>query len=168
MSEKTPKQHQSDYQETLQFVVESHRKEMERHQTIVGNIFFWTQSIMLAMGAANFGLAGSATGHVFMSRWQFRLSISAISILIPLFAMIEIFDRGRAYDANARVVVKASKLLHLFESNVFSRAHEQLYEESWLHWGDRNHRSYKFKPIFYSVVLCLLGICVAILPWAMQ
>jgi len=156
----------TDCTEILQFVVEIHRTEMERHQKLIGNIFYWTLTIILALGVATIQLAGSQAWHLNLRQWPLKVTISAVSCAIALLAIAEILKRLAAYDTNARVVVRASKLLHLFDSDTFAPRHEPLYDAAWLVWGDRNYPAHKFLPTFHAAVLLLVAAATTILAWS--
>jgi hypothetical protein len=153
------------HRKLLRFVVRIHRSEMERHQKQIGNVFYWTVTIILGLGIAVIQLIGSDHWTSFAPKWPLRVIVSTASLAIAVLAITEIIKRLSAYDSNARVVVKASELLSLFQDDVFGLTHPAIYEQSWRAWGDRNHPAHKFVPWFHVVVLLCMGLAVALLVW---
>jgi hypothetical protein len=155
----------SDRRELLQFVVETHRDEMERHEEEMGKTFNWTLTILLALGAAMLGFAGSTGWGRLPVHWPLQLTVSLTSVLIASVASVEMVRRVRAYDINARVVAHASALLHLFEPNYFSPQHPPLYPARWKNWGDPTYPATKDVPSFNVVVLMAVAVGNIALTW---
>lgn len=147
--------------DTLRLVIETHRDEMERHESMIGSVFNWTLTILLALGAGFVGLA-TADAWTTLGSWSLRQAIVRLSVagfcpLIAALAIAEMMERKSAYNKNARIVARASELLGLFEENHFRTVHDPLYPREWRRWGEAARPAHKFLPLFHTVVLLCPG-----------
>ena len=151
--------------ERLQFVIHEHRAEMERHQRSIGTTFYWTLTIMLTLGAGLMTLAASERWSPGAERWPLPLIVSIVTLLLAALAVAEMMKRVAAYDANAVVIARASRLLGLFDKGVFG-TDEQLYPDKWRNWGEAGkHPAIKILPAFHGSVLSVVALAVSALAW---
>lgn len=150
--------------DTLRFVVDQHREEINRHQDAVGKIFNWSVTIILALAAGFFTLRGSEgwSKMAYQSQLLVCVVIAVVCGLIALLASREMYKRVHASDENARVIVKASRMLSLFEI-VNDASNEALYPKKWLSWGDRTRPSTKISPWFNILALFVIAVGVSMI-----
>lgn len=145
----------------LQFVHDTHRREMSFHRDVMNRVFQWTSGVFIAMAGGLVVIeptVGTSRGIVI------RLFVTAAVVLITTFSVRLLKHSADAIDTNAHMVVKTDILMHLFDPGYFGDD-ESLYPEKWLRWGTEKGAGYY--EVYNTIIVILLAVAMIGLAWTL-
>jgi hypothetical protein len=150
----------SDKTAFLLSALDFHIHEIQRREEKEQRIFDWCTNLLLITFGAIVALAGQAQSLAFP---VFTKIVATIFIGFPtaIFVYRIMIQRTRTR-RNAEIVQRIEEIFHVYEDEYYSR--EALYPKKWS--GNLSKVVSRRKtPIYYSIIIVFLAICVIVTIW---
>jgi hypothetical protein len=155
----TPELRNSERLQILRMVHDTHRQEMNFHRETMNKLVQWATGVYLAI-AGGLLVLGANNWRSYGTTGKF-LAV-CILFLVTSFVVRQILHSASAINTNARIVVRADKLMHLFDKDFYD-SKEQLYPAHWLKWGDGKGAGYY--EWFNIGIIILLAFSIGAFAW---
>lgn len=145
----------------IRVVHDTHRSEMNYHREAMNKVYQWATNLYLAIAG---GLVVLASDKLDLLDCSSRAFIIFAIILVTFFVVAQLRHSADAINSNALIVVKADRIMKLFEKDYFVKD-DSIYPEKWENWGEKKGAGYYEKfhiilCIFLAIALCILSIII--------
>ncbi|TEU20504.1 MAG: hypothetical protein E3J21_02490 [Anaerolineales bacterium] len=150
----------SDRTDVLLKALDNQIKSIEQGENREQQFFQWSTSLLLAAFGAVVALSDRSSALPFPILVK---SLATVLVVVPvLLSIIWIFRRSRRSVRNAEAIERIEKALHLFKGEYYGT--DSPYPEEW-EGKLVESRLRRKTPVYYSLVMALMTICVVAVIW---